>query len=92
MSSPGWIAPQLHRKRALRADRLAASVPTEDQSSLRPRRGQTGLSIPVVSAANIRSLYPRRSRSDQAINWFGGFSYIMILEYQLESYLETNQD
>ena len=62
------FAPQLHRKSALRADLKGTPYPTEDRGGLRPRRRQTDLSIPVVSLANIPSLYPRRSQSDVSNN------------------------
>ena len=86
------IAPQLHQKSALRADRMGTPYPTEDRSGRslsRATRGnhdrKTGhkrSEYPFVSIANNRSLHSGRSRSDHSINWFGG---LIILIYYLQS-------
>ena len=78
------IAPNLHQKSALRVDRMAASLPTEDRgcsattgeasppdrlSCQKPGRERS--EHPALSAAKIRSLHPGREQSEHLINWIG---------------------
>ena len=55
------IAPRLHRKRALRVDRMAASLPTAWVLWTRPER-------PAATTGKNRSLYPGRERSKQPVS------------------------
>jgi len=67
---------------------VQAAPATEDQGGPRPRQvkpGREHREHPIVSEANIRSLYPGRSRSNHPTNWFGG-SFFLIKPRNYQGY------